>query len=48
MYAGTLNDPEKATRKTYHSYEQEFGSLLGLPAQFCLSTDDPVFNRWKG
>ena len=33
MYAGTFNDLEKATLKTRHIYEQEFGDLWGLPAQ---------------
>ena len=33
MYAGTFNDPEKATLKTRHSYEQELGYLWGLPTQ---------------
>ena len=33
MYAGTFNDPEKATLKTRHCNEQEFGDLWGLPAQ---------------
>ena len=50
MYAGTVNDHEKAIWQTCHGNEQEFGDLWGLPAQkmtfrwFCLSTDDPVFN----
>ena len=53
MYAGTLNDPEKATWQTRHANEQEFGDLWGLLAKttfhwFCLSTDDPVSNGWKG
>ena len=33
MYAGTFNDPEKATLKMRHGNEQEFGYLWGLPAQ---------------
>ena len=53
MYAGNFNDPEKVMRKNCHGYEQDsdiYGACRHKMAfhQFCLSTDDTVFNGWKG
>ena len=33
MYAGTFNNPLKATWQSCHSYEQEYGDFWGLPAK---------------
>ena len=33
MYEGMFNDSQKSIRQKCHTYEQEFGDILGLLAQ---------------